>query len=162
MSTPVDLQYFNSSKQDEYGGACGILFNFPTAVTNRAHYCMKTLSYLEDFSVAGLKLYHRHFGADCKEQIWNARYNKLAPKWKMDGLSGLSVEGIEIEAGPVGENLAKFWRPSSRSDQLLDRWTLRGRQQLLVQGSRTNYAAAIHKSGKNRIRNYLLRIQLSH
>jgi hypothetical protein len=70
----------------------------------------------------------------------------------MDGLSGLSVEGIEIEAGPVGENLAKFWRSSSRSDQLLDRWALCGRQQLLVQGSRTNYAAAIHKSGKNKRR----------
>jgi hypothetical protein len=66
----------------------------------------------------------------------------------MDGLSDLSVEGIEIEAGPVGENLAKFWRSSSRGDQLLDRWTLCGRQQLLVQGSRTNYAAAIHKSRK--------------
>jgi hypothetical protein len=89
---------------------------------------------------------------------------------EMDGLSGLSVEGIEIEAGLVGENLAKFWRASSRSDQLLDRRTLGGRQQLLVQGSRTNCAAAIHKSGKNRerrgqeqscwIRNDLLRIQL--
>jgi hypothetical protein len=30
---------------------------------------MKTLSYLEDFPVAGLKLDHRHFGADFKEQI---------------------------------------------------------------------------------------------
>ncbi len=87
---------------------------------------------------------------------------------EMNGLSGLSVEGIEIEAGPVGENLAKFWRSSSRSDQLLDRWTLGGRQQLLVQGSRTNCAATIHKSGKNRekrpsaelLDQKLLRIQL--
>ncbi len=69
---------------------------------------------------------------------------------EMDGLSGLSMEGIEIEAGPVGENLAKFWRSSSRSDQLLDRRTLGGRQQLLVQGSRTNCAAAIQKSRENR------------
>jgi hypothetical protein len=69
---------------------------------------------------------------------------------EMNGLSGLSVEGIEIEAGPVGENLAKFRRSSSRSDQLLDRRTLCGRQQLLVQGSQTNCAPAIHKSGKNR------------
>jgi hypothetical protein len=38
------------------------------AVRNRTHY-MKTLSYLEDFPVAGLKLDHRHFDADCKEQI---------------------------------------------------------------------------------------------
>jgi hypothetical protein len=31
---------------------------------------MKTLYYLEDFPVAGLKLDHRHFGADFfKEQI---------------------------------------------------------------------------------------------
>ncbi len=87
---------------------------------------------------------------------------------EMNGLSGLSVEGIEIEAGPVGENLAKFWGSSSRSDQLLDRRTLGGRQQLLVQGSRTNCAPAIHKRRKNREKRQsaelldqtLLRIQL--
>ncbi len=120
-----------------------------TAVINIAHY-MKTLYYLEDFSVAGLKLDHRHFGADFKEQIWKMRDTINWHLNETDGLSGLSVEGVEIEAGPVGENLAKFWRSSSRSDQLLDRRTLCGRQQLLVQGSRTNCAAAIHKSRKNR------------